>query len=304
MMAVLRSINESDAMALLEIWQASATWDPLTLSVLREKLWEDVDYHPDFELAAVEDNQIAGFGVGVCRTFSGQTVGYLKMMAVAPELQRKGIGTSIYGQLEDRLRQAGVNEIRLAESAPNYLTPGIDRRYESALSFFAKQGFEEQSTARNMRVDLDAWHNIYAPKATGDQTADDVQIVRATGEHLSAVRSFINEHWPTWWSEVRNAIENDPGTLFIAIDEGRVIGFAAHDANNRGTGWFGPMGTSHAARNRGVGGRLLAKCLEDMRHTGLQHAIIPWVGPVDFYRQQCGAVLDREFARLSKKLTE
>ncbi len=74
----------------------------------------------------------------------------------------------------------------------------------------------------------------------------------------------------------------------------RWLRFAAHDGNNRGLGWFGPMGTLDTHRGQGLGEALLLGCLLDVvdRPDG---GVIAWVGPVGFYSRACGAVPDRRF---------
>ena len=81
-----------------------------------------------------------------------------------------------------------------------------------------------------------------------------------------------------------------------------MIGFAAHDANNVGTGWFGPMGTAPEFRGRRIGEVLLKRCLADTRAQGLTQATIPWVGPTEFYERTVRARITRRFVRLEKRL--
>jgi len=52
----------------------------------------------------------------------------------------------------------------------------------------------------------------------------------------------------------------------------------------------------------GIGAVLLKRCLNDIQAQGLERAIIPWVGPVDFYARHVGAVVHRRFHRMVKRL--
>lgn len=288
---------------MLELWTSAAPHERLSRPLLEEKIWGDPDFRPELALVCKDQQQLQGFGVAVCRRKDDSTMGYIKLLAVAPKLQQSGIGSAIYKQLEQRCRDLGALEIRVAESAPNYLHPGVDERNVAAIAFFTKHHYGEIGRACNMTVDLGQWEKEYRQAAFGTDPSHPIRVVRATSAYAPAIREFINLHWPTWWGEVSVALRNAPISLFLALEEGKVIGFAAHDANNRGTGWFGPMGTCPQQRGRGIGRVLLAHCLDDMRRQGNESATIPWVGPVDFYRHHCGAVVDRHFVRLAKSLT-
>jgi mycothiol synthase len=80
------------------------------------------------------------------------------------------------------------------------------------------------------------------------------------------------------------------------------MAFSAHEGNNKGTGWFGPMGTSAELREKGAGSILLKKCLKDMKEMGFVKAIIPWVGPIPFYMHHVNSKVERVFWRYEKIL--
>ena len=114
--------------------------------------------------------------------------------------------------------------------------------------------------------------------------------------------AIVAAHWPAWRGEVTNALRNDPISLHLALDPEGVLGFAAYDTNNLGMGWFGPMGTVPAAEGQGLGRVLLWRCLRDQKAQGHAAAIIPWVGPIAFYRRYAGARIARRFDRYAKRM--
>jgi N-acetylglutamate synthase-like GNAT family acetyltransferase len=75
-----------------------------------------------------------------------------------------------------------------------------------------------------------------------------------------------------------------------------IAGFAAHSANNRNLGFFGPTGIAKHLRGRGYGARLLLASLADMRAHGHETAIIPWTAALEYYRKICGATVHERFA--------
>jgi GNAT superfamily N-acetyltransferase len=127
---------------------------------------------------------------------------------------------------------------------------------------------------------------------------------RARAADRSEIREFIAFHFGELWAyEASRAFENDPPTLFIARDGARIAGFSAHEANNRGLGFFGPMGTDPGTRGRGVGRALLLASLADLRARGFATAVISWAANLPFYERACGARPALRMVRFSKVLS-
>ena len=270
----IRPYSPADEWALLELWNRSAEFDPLTQDTLREKL---ADPDPTFALFCDD-----GFCLGVQRP----KMAYVKLLAVAPEARGYGLGTQLLEAMEARLK----GPVRICESNPNYLVPGLDVRYTPALLFFEKHGYRKIGETFNLHCDLRG----------RDFTGSPTGIRRATAKDAPAVEVFLTEHFPGWRYEVAQTFLNDPISLHLAVDGRQILGFSAYDSNNRGTGWFGPMGTAPEARGRGLGARLLHLCLYDLQQQGRQACTIPWVGPYGFYSRHCGACIDRVFWRYEK----
>ncbi len=292
----IRIIAPDDFGTVLRIWNDSVEYDPISRGLLEEKLVRDNDIMPEGLLLCEKENDITGWGAAVYRATNRR--GYIKMLCVSPEHRRKGIGTSLLQSLESFLIREGALQVRVAESAPNYLTPGVDTRYEDALKFYANRGYEPFERAVNLETKLEkfAGHKVSAL----DHVRSGCHIRRAKSSDSKAIDKLLAQHWDAWNDEVANALNNSPPTLHIALKRGEVVAFAAHTANNRDTGWFGPMGTDPQMRGCGLGTELLLRCLADMAESGFARAVIPWVDPIDFYRQKVGATVSREFVRLRK----
>jgi len=297
----LRLLQDQDIELLLRLWNCSAQFDQITPELLEEKVFDDADYDRELALVVENDRQLVGFIMGVIRADDAENRAYLKLMMVDPKLQRRGLGSRLLQQLEDRLARAGCTTVRLFESSPNYLMPGLDPRYTEAVAFFEKHGYQRDGETANMEVDL----------ATQDfETADDeqrlrqesVEVRRAIMGDLEEVMDFLQRLWPAWIPEVQRELLNYPVSLHLALYQERAIAFAGYDGNNFNTGWFGPMGTDPAARKKGIGGILLRRCLQDIKAQGHRRAIIPWVGPYNFYSHYAGARISRIFWRYKKQL--
>jgi GNAT superfamily N-acetyltransferase len=116
-----------------------------------------------------------------------------------------------------------------------------------------------------------------------------IEIRRALAPEKHKVVTWVRENFAEGWaSEAEVAFSRQPVSCFIAVQEGRIAGFACHDATCRN--FFGPTGVEPKARKNGIGTALLFACLEDMRQQGFGYAIIGGVGPADYYAKAVGAV--------------
>jgi predicted N-acetyltransferase YhbS len=297
----LRALRRDDAEPLLEMWNATARFDPLTPGLLEEKIWGDSSFDPEMALVCEDAGALAGFAMGVMRRAHGRETGVIKLAAVAVDRRRRGIGGRLLERLEHAVRERGAPTVRVCESAPNYLTPGVDARYSAAPHFFHERAYVRIGEACNMTVDLEG-RSFDTAAAERKLAGQGVTVRRAGGGDHAGIAELLRAHWPSWLPEAEAALGNRPASLFVAVRGAAVVAFAAHDANNRGTGWFGPMGTAPAARRQGIGHVLLFRCLADMALQGRHHATIPWVDPVEFYRHCAGAAVSRIFHRYEKEL--
>ena len=119
-------------------------------------------------------------------------------------------------------------------------------------------------------------------------SAAGVTIRRAIAPEKGEVLKWVGEHFSTYWvSEVDVSFARLPISCFLAVKEGKLLGFGVYDATARG--FFGPTGVDEAQRGMGLGGALLLACLHDMRTAGYGYAAIGGVGPAEFYTKVCGA---------------
>src|SRR5579884_1356500 len=121
-----------------------------------------------------------------------------------------------------------------------------------------------------------------------DLRARGVIIRRAHPFEITPIREFIQAHFGTGWAdEVTPCYSRQPVSLYIAIRDGKVIGFGAYEATRRD--FFGPTGVAPAERGKGIGKALLLACLWGLREMGYAYGIIGGAGPTDFYEKTVGA---------------
>ncbi len=276
-------------------------FDRMTTALLEEKLFADPQADPGLCFSAYHGEVLAGFLFAVRRDIRGEAFGYVKLMAVEKAHRRKGIGTALYLAAEESLVAKGATKIRIYDVPLNYFMPGIDPRYTPALCLAWKMGFTQFGESVNMVADLTSY-DWSTEKEEKILQSKGIEVRRARKEDKDALFGLLEEEWLLWQNEAGMALKNDPPSAHIALKNGRIKAFSLHNANNKGTGWFGPMGTHADMRGLGVGSILLKRCLKDMREEGHRTAIIPWVAPVAFYAHFVDARIERVFWRNEKEV--
>ena len=113
---------------------------------------------------------------------------------------------------------------------------------------------------------------------------------RARPWELTQVRGFVGENFSQAWAdEISVGLVRQPLTVFVALREGRLVGFAAYECTRKN--FFGPTGVVEGERGRGVGRALLLAALGGLRELGYAYAVIGGVGPAEFYERAVGARL-------------
>jgi mycothiol synthase len=230
---------------------------------------------------------------------------YLRALAVVPDARGRGAGTALLVACERIARDAGETSLRAVDQPGNYLAPGIDLRNADALDWLARRGWRRGDTVRE-NVLIAVRDN---PRVTVETAAVAAEAVRAAGYEVRRARSderalvdaVAAEFGGAWPFEVARALGHDPAGVHVALRDGAYCGFAAHDGNNRGLGWFGPTGTWPAHRGRRLGEALLLACLVDV---AAAHARceVAWIGPRPFYERVAGIADERRFATMMREL--
>jgi predicted N-acetyltransferase YhbS len=117
-----------------------------------------------------------------------------------------------------------------------------------------------------------------------------VVVRRARTWELSPVREFVSENFGRAWAdEISVGLVRQPVTVFVALRERLLIGFAAYECSRKD--FFGPTGVVERERGRGIGRALLLASLWGLRELGYAYAIIGGVGPAEFYERAVGALV-------------
>ena len=129
-----------------------------------------------------------------------------------------------------------------------------------------------------------------ADSALEELRAAGVVVRRARPWELTPVCEFVaREFSRSWADEISAGFASRPVTVFVALRDGRVVGFAAYECTRKD--FFGPTGVVESERGRGVGRALLLASLRGLRELGYAYAVIGGVGPAEFYERAVGARL-------------
>ncbi len=119
-------------------------------------------------------------------------------------------------------------------------------------------------------------------QATGETEQTGIVIRRARPFEITKVRLFVEKNFSTSWAdEISVGFANKPVSLFIAVMNKEIVGFAAYECTSRG--FFGPTGVIESMQRRGIGKMLLLSSLWGLREMGYVYGIIGGAGPVEFY---------------------
>ncbi len=118
-------------------------------------------------------------------------------------------------------------------------------------------------------------------------------IRRAQPFEMSKVREFVEKNFSVAWAdEISVGFANKPVSVYIAVLQKEIVGFAAYECTRRG--FFGPTGVIESVQGRGIGRALLLACLWGLREMGYVYGIIGRAGPIEFYQKTVGAIVIRD----------
>ena len=230
----------------------------------------------------------------------------LRVLAVAPAVRRQGIGSALLGRCEQVARITGQERLSALDQPGNYLAPGIDERNIETIGWLERRGWQRAGEPRlNALIDVRGNPRVSAARAeelAAGAAARGYQVRRARRDEAELAAAIQAEFGGAWPFEVSRALGGDPPGVHVAVQSGAYCGFAAHDGNNRGLGWFGPTGTWLAHRGQGLGEALLMACLVDVAAHHAQ-CEVAWIGPRPFYDKVAGVAADRRFVVMRRALS-
>ena len=216
-------------------------------------------------------------------------LGAVQLLAVDPDARREGRGRRLLDAATAWAFDNDATYVMIGAAPPWYLWAGIDLRWTAGLVLAESAGFEVQGAAINLSC----------PTSVRIPPPDGITIRRIVDDDdARALEDLCRRAFePAWRKESARGVEH--GACHGAFDEtGALVGFATHSVNR--AGWFGPTGVDPEKRRGGIGGPLLAACLQDLRVAGFDRCEISWIGPVGFYAKAAGGEVSRVFQLVGK----
>jgi len=295
-------LTPADCEALAAICTQALPHDNLAPEDLHHGIFNDPGCEDRWNLAARESGEIIGFAVAALRQNQSEgALGLVKIFAVRPDAQRRGVATALLDRLETELRRAGASLVMVGARGPLYFFSGLDPRYTEAFLFLTVRGYEKVGDSFylsvNLREPLPDYGDIVERLA-----GEGITFHRPALAEKAEVQQWLLETFGEGWSyETGLAFREGKVTVWIARAEGRICGFAASNATGRD--YFGPIGVSEEFRRKGIGRVLLVKCLRDMQEDGRASAWIPTgLARIPYYHRGARARVGRVFWRMSKRL--
>lgn len=228
-------------------------------------------------------------------------LGYVSLLAVAPERRRRGLGTALLDAAEAWLGETGARATRLGGDR-YHLMPGRPLGDEhAALESFAKaRGF----TGEGVEYDLVRALSSMPRETPAMDSLEGRYDFRTYREgDREALRAFMEGSFPGRWAqETEEALEagmrNRDLALAVDATSGAIAGFSRiydmespvlgpsvywRTAMGASPGGLGPIGVDASRRGQGLGLALMEFCVQELRARGVITMVIDWTDLLDFY---------------------
>lgn len=282
----LESFQQERFQQVLTCWNQSLIYDGIDEERFKQLILLDENFNPDLFLLALNQEKVVGFCYGVRRKIPylerglEENRGWIVIMGVLPEYQNHRIGTMLCDEVEKRLKDMGTKEITLCAYSPNYFFPGIDKRYQQAISFFENRNYAYRAESVSMQRSLWDYHmaDQYKEKLASLEK-DGIHIIRYNDEYMLPLLNYLLENFGAGWK--RNALiamqkKEAEDTILLVVDEQKnILGFCMRKIDGNDAR-FGPFGVSEHLRSKGIGGVLFEYMMQEMKQKGIYYLYFLW----------------------------
>ena len=266
----------------VDLWNKTLIADPITVHKFRKQALFDENFDTVLCFVAIENGHVGGFLLATKRKFPylergiEPTRGWINVMFVDQNNQRKGIGRSLVKLAEEKLKAMGAETVTLGAYSPNYFFPGIDKySYSTALKFFDKMGYQAGKESYSMCKDLHGYRisEETLEKLSKEQEAG-FSFINFQYEYALELLEFTkNEFGGGWKRNSLISMQNNTAEdcILLVLDrEQKIVGFCMRmiDGNPMR---FGPIGVKAEVRNYGIGGILFDIMQLEMEKRGIYH---------------------------------
>lgn len=200
----------------------------------------------------------------------------LRLLCVAPEYQRRGVGSSLLSKAEEYAKSQGAAEIVVGGHSRLFLGAP-----EEAKGFFLKKGYALGERYEEMKGDLTRFsvHDFSLP------VPENVRFGWYKGD-LAALHQAVRAVDPDW-----TAYFGQDSPTFCAFADGEIASFCNAEmwencllSNGKNkVGAPGCVGTPPAYRRKGIGLKMVALACEELKKQGADACFIHYTGVGHWY---------------------
>lgn len=233
----------------------------------REVVVDDRNNPDQLDLLA----EIGGACVGAASAskFGGNATGefaYLTMRVLA-EQRRRGIGTMFHLRASEHARRLGKSRLYAV----------VRHNDEDSLGYYAARGFDELGRTQDVVLDVQA-------STAEPAVPDGVELVAATPEHdpgvyqvaleadadIPSATPIVSGDFETWHKRLFGPLVARE-LSFVALDGGRVVGYAVAGRFTDDTCQHWMTGVARSARGRGIARALKQAQIAAARRAGVKY---------------------------------
>lgn len=241
--------------------------------------------------SADENGRIIGFAVVRQNTVS--------LLCVDEAYRRQGVGSDLLGRAEEHIRHSGSEKVTLGLGF-GYIFQGVPEDHREAIEFFRKRGYTSDWTSVNMKLDLRTFNT---DKLTIPSCPDDVSFRYATGDDRNELLEAVGTVQPNWLKYY----EKDDVSVLLAVRNGAIAGFeivspqkAKFHFDGEISGSIGCVGVLPSQRRNGIGLRMAAAGLGELKKHGCTMSELICVELVDWYAQLGFEIMHRQWMGYKK----
>lgn len=215
------------------------------------------------------------------------------LLCVAPEYQRRGVGTRLLGECERHIRAQGFDRAILGG---NMLCGAV----EGSCDFFRKNGYAIGGEFKEMQLELGGFSAAEALS----RCADDAEFISGDAdlEELHRAVAAVDEDWVQYFTQ--------PEDVYCARKNGEIASFCIVGADEdcllsdgaAKVGSIGCVGTVPEYRCKGTGLALVAKAAEHLQEQGCGRVFIHMTH-LDRWYGKLGAEVFLRYSAAEKELS-
>ncbi|KAJ5155574.1 hypothetical protein N7492_008377 [Penicillium capsulatum] len=293
---------ERDLNDVLSAWEAALPTYPIPAENLEPLISRENAHH----FVARVGPKLAGFCLVYSNAHGNPNTVHIAVVAVIPEYQGQGIGTSLLTETRSYFRtQFNIHRLNLGSSFPRFW-PGVPRDLgQKVQDFFIHRGFRlSPPSARS----VDLYQDIrsfqapekymarahergfrFAPLQPEDYDACLVGQRKNFSDKSGWVEAYIQLHPERYPSQVMTAFDSEGRqvgwTLMLSpVPELNHI-WAFPQLCGPQTGLIGCVGVDADHRKSGIGLALICHAVENMKQRGIEGVFVDWVALDGWYEQ-------------------